>query len=122
MFRWAGILMSGSVMIALGHSANAGAPRPTLPARALSVGQVQYSQNCGGCHGLMGLSASESIPVLSDHVGTFLCTQEGRDYIVRLPNVAFANMNDEELASAMNFMVFGLGGTSVPAPGGKLSR
>jgi hypothetical protein len=37
------------------------------------------------------------------------------EYIVRLPNVAFANVDDRMLAEVMNFVVFGLGGTSAPA-------
>ena len=43
-----------------------------------------------------------------------MCTPEGREYIVRLPNVAFAAADDAALADVMNFVVFSLGGESVP--------
>tara|TARA_A100001391_G_scaffold7621_8_gene5045 strand:- start:66860 stop:67336 length:477 start_codon:yes stop_codon:yes gene_type:complete len=77
-------------------------------------GQSEYTEGCGGCHGLLGVAADESIPRLRDKVGTFLCTQEGREYLIRLPNIAFAAMDDEALADLMNFVVFGLGGESLP--------
>ena len=48
-------------------------------------------------------------------VGRFLCTRASREYIVRLPNVAFAAVDDQTLAELLNFMVFRLGGPSTPA-------
>jgi len=80
----------------------------------LPPGQRHYTQSCGGCHGLLGVSARQDVPVLRDRVGYLLCSREGRDYMVRLPNIAFAAMDDATLASALNFMVFGLAGNSVP--------
>ncbi len=85
-------------------------------------GQFHYTQSCGGCHGLLGVSARDEVPVLRDRVGAFLCTREGRDYVVRLPNVAFARMDDATLAEALNFMMFGLGGSSVPPPSRATAR
>jgi hypothetical protein len=53
--------------------------------------------------------------VLRDRVGYFMCTREGRDYLIRLPNVAYSAITDnQELADMMNFVVFGLGGQSAP--------
>src|SRR5450432_1006551 len=44
-----------------------------------------------------------------------MCSREGRDYLIRLPNVAFSAITDNrELADMMNFVVFGLGGNSAP--------
>jgi hypothetical protein len=82
---------------------------------AITPGQLSYIEGCGGCHGLAGVSATRTIPPLRGSVGLFLCLREGREYIVRLPNVAFANMSDDRLAQVLNYVVFGLGGDSVPA-------
>jgi hypothetical protein len=90
-------------------------PPVTAGLKPLPWGQAHYYEGCGGCHGLDGISARREIPVLRDSVGAFLCSPEGRDYIVRLPNVAFANMDDRTLAATMNFVVFELGRGSVPA-------
>ena len=79
------------------------------------TGQTHYSESCGGCHGLLGTSSRRDVPPLTGNVGRFLCTAEGREYLVRLPNVAFAAMDDAALARTMNFVVFGLGSGSVPA-------
>ncbi len=89
---------------------------PELPALPELTGpQSDYVEHCSGCHGMQGNSAPADIPVLRDRVGYFMCSQEGRDYLIRLPNVAFSAITDnQELADMMNFVVFGLGGNSAP--------
>lgn len=61
-----------------------------------------YARNCQGCHGHTGVSVDE-VPDLRDRVGWFLHTRTGRDYIVRVPGVAFAMANDAELAMVLNW-------------------
>jgi hypothetical protein len=86
----------------------AGLPELTGP-------QSDYVEHCSGCHGMQGNSAPAEIPVLRDRVGYFMCTKEGREYLIRLPNVAYSAITDnQELAEMMNFVVFGLGGNSAP--------
>ena len=80
----------------------------------MSTGQSHYLEGCGGCHGIQGASAEREIPQLRGLVGRFLYTSAGREYLVRLPNVAFANMDDEVLADVLNFVVFRLGEGSAP--------
>jgi hypothetical protein len=85
----------------------------TLP--ELTGPQSDYVEHCSGCHGMQGNSAPAEIPVLRDRVGYFMCSPEGRDYLIRLPNVAYSAISDnQELADMMNFVVFGLGGASAP--------
>lgn len=76
--------------------------------------QSLYLEGCGGCHGILGSSSEKDIPELRGEVGWFLCTPAGREYIIRLPNVAFAAADDQALADMMNFVVFSLGGSSTP--------
>jgi hypothetical protein len=86
---------------------------PALP--ELTTPQSDYVEHCSGCHGMQGNSAPAEIPVLRDRVGYFMCTREGREYLIRLPNVAFSAITDnQQLADMMNFVVFGLGGNSAP--------
>jgi hypothetical protein len=42
---------------------------------------------------------------LKGQVDAFLCFAAGREYIVRLPNVALAPLSDTQLADLMNFVV-----------------
>ena len=86
-------------------------PAPAMP--ELTTPESDYVEYCSGCHGMQGNSAPAEIPVLRDRVGYFMCTREGRDYLIRLPNVAYSAIADnQELADMMNFVVFGLGGAS----------
>ena len=100
-------------MAALLFAATAQSASPALP--LLTTPQSDYVEYCSGCHGMQGNSAPAEIPVLRDRVGYFMCTKEGRDYLIRLPNVAYSAISDnQELADMMNFVVFGLGGNSAP--------
>ncbi len=85
-----------------------------LLAAAGEAGRRPYLMGCVGCHGEAGVTISQKVPDLKDQIGWFLHLPEGRAYLVRLPNVAFAPISDTELAEMMNYMVFGLGGTSAP--------
>lgn len=78
----------------------------------LSEVQSVYLQHCGGCHGVQGTSAPREVPSLRGQVGNFLCTAEGRAYLVRLPNIALAPVSDQMLADVMNFVVFDIGAAS----------
>jgi hypothetical protein len=88
---------------------------PVDPSLRLGNAQSNYLLGCGGCHGTDGRSNSKLVPDLKDQVGYFLSTQAGREYLVRVPNVAFYTASSEELAAMLNYMVFTLGGTGVPA-------
>lgn len=86
---------------------------PAMP--ELTAPQSDYVEYCSGCHGMQGNSAPAEIPVLRGRVGYFMCIKDGRDYLIRLPNVAYSAIDDnQELADMMNFVVFGLGGNSAP--------
>lgn len=64
-----------------------------------------YLLYCGGCHGINGHSSDAAVPSLKGQVDAFLCLPAGREYIIRLPNVAFAPLSDAQLAELMNFVV-----------------
>ena len=76
----------------------------------LSASQSTYLQRCGGCHGIQGISNPTVVPTLRGQVGQFLCAQEGREYLLRLPSIATSPLSDQQVADLMNFVVFSLGG------------
>ncbi len=76
--------------------------------------RADYLLNCGGCHGLDGVSNSTLVPDLKNQVGYFVALPEGRRYLGRLPNVAFTTLSDRDLAALLNYAVFTLGGESAP--------
>lgn len=85
----------------------------TRETRAYKPGEWNYLKACAGCHGVRG-EADQAVPRMEGLVGAFLCTDEARAYIVRLPNIAFSTLGDGDLADMMNYVVFGLGGESAP--------
>jgi hypothetical protein len=97
------------------------APQPrSRPAQvALPAAQVAYLTSCGGCHGIEGISAPGSVPTLSGLTGSFMCTQQGREFLIRLPDVALTTLSDRMLTEVMNFVVFDMG---APVAGGRPAR
>jgi cytochrome c553 len=89
-------------------------PAAAEPDDVYSKPKSTYLLGCGGCHGLDGVSNSKLVPELQNQVGYFLNLEAGRDYLVRVPNVAFSTLSDQDLADMLNFMVFTLGGSSAP--------
>lgn len=85
-------------------------------AGAIDHTQTLYLMRCGGCHGIEGRSDRAIVPDLRDQVGLFLCSDEGRNYMLRVPNVSMSLIrNDVSLADVMNFVVFQFGGRNRPA-------
>lgn len=82
----------------------------------LSPVQVAYLTSCGGCHGVEGVSAPRSVPTLRHLTGSFLCTHQGRQFLVRLPDVALSSLSDRMLTRVMNWVVFDLGGPASQGP------
>ncbi len=97
----------------------------SLPLHAHAAGTIDHTQTlylmrCGGCHGIEGRSASAVVPDLRDQVGLFLCSDEGRSYMLRVPNVSMSLIRDDaSLADVMNFVVLRFGGRNRP-PGARL--
>jgi cytochrome c553 len=95
-----------TLAVCVAAGASAAAPRHA---------ESNYLLACGGCHGLSGVSNGGRVPQLKGLVGYYLRSREGRAYLPRLPNIAFAALNDQELADLLNYVVFDLGGASTPA-------
>lgn len=106
--------MSRTKLLAAIVALGAGFAAAQEPMR-LAEPQYLYILGCGGCHGIDGVSNPQLVPVLRDQVGYFMRSEEGRNYLLRLPNIAQSTLNDRELAETLNFAVFELGGASVPA-------
>jgi len=91
-------------------------PTPAHRASWLPAVQVAYLTSCGGCHGVEGVSAPRAVPTLRHLTGTFLCTAEGRQYLVRLPDVALSVLSDRMLTKVINWVAFDLGAPVAAGP------
>lgn len=63
-----------------------------------------YQMFCQGCHIADG-SGNKSVPELKGHIHKFMATQQGREYLIRVPGAANSALNDAELAEVMNWML-----------------
>lgn len=72
-----------------------------------------YQMSCQGCHTPDGTGAN-SVPRLKDHVGRFLLSQSGREYLVRVPGSATSALSDADLAEVLNWIVQEFSGSSAP--------
>jgi mono/diheme cytochrome c family protein len=107
--RRCGALLTATACTLLASSAGA-----SEPATAIGAPQQAYLLACGGCHGIDGASNGRRVPTLKGLVGYYLNIPQGRAYLARLPNIAFADLDDVSLAALLNYVVFDLGGDSVP--------
>jgi hypothetical protein len=73
-------------------------------AQAQSQPEIDYMLHCRGCHGPDG-AAHPKVPALREVLGPLLRTADGREYIVRVPGVARAALDDERLAALLNWLV-----------------
>ena len=78
--------------------------------------KTNYALHCQGCHGADGIGAlPEKIPPLADSIGYFLRVPEGRRYLVQVPGVAFAAVDDEALAEVLNYVLLRFSAAQLPA-------
>jgi hypothetical protein len=89
--------------------AAAGDPGLTRPDLPTVVGPaLDFSRRCRGCHGFAGEGAPGHVPRLAGFVGLFTRLPAGRDYLVRVPGVARARLDDARLAAVLNWMLASL--------------
>jgi mono/diheme cytochrome c family protein len=62
-----------------------------------------FSRQCQGCHGADGMGARDAIPRLRHFAGYFTHLPEGREYLMRVPGVVFAPIDDARLAAVLNW-------------------
>jgi hypothetical protein len=74
--------------------------------------QFNYQMFCQGCHTPDG-SGANSVPRMKDHVGFFLNTVAGREYLVRVPGSATSALSDKELADVLNWILVEFAGNSL---------
>ena len=66
--------------------------------------KFNYQMFCQGCHVGTGTGGS-SVPNMNGFVGYFLRSQEGREYLVRIPGSANSTLSDEHLAEVLNWIL-----------------
>ena len=76
--------------------------------------EVEFALNCQGCHRADGAGTPGSVPPLAHSVARFLAVPGGRDYLVQVPGVAQAPLDDAMLAAVVNWMLTRFDAQHVP--------
>jgi hypothetical protein len=90
-----------------------------VPLRAAAAGEgtsppLDWVVNCQGCHRADGAGTPGSVPALAGSVGRFLHVPGGREFLVRVPGVAQAPLDDTALAVVLNWMLERFGRPDLP--------
>jgi len=80
----------------------------------LNRAQYDWIMHCQGCHGTEAQGTPGGAPKLAGHVALFLHSNEGRQYLGRVPGVAFVNLPDAEVAELLTWIVQHFDATHVP--------
>ena len=64
-----------------------------------------YTRWCQGCHRADGMGARGAVPQLRGFVGHFTHLPEGREFLARVPGVAYVPIDDARLAALLNWML-----------------
>lgn len=67
--------------------------------------RTDYLLHCGGCHLADGRGAPPEVPTLIAALGPIVASQEGREYVVRVPGASQTPLTDEQLAEVMNWVL-----------------
>jgi len=78
--------------------------------------RVNYMIHCQGCHLPEAVGFAGHVPRMKDFVGYFLHSQEGREFIVRVPGVATSSLPDDELTEMMNWLLLTYSADQLPKP------
>jgi hypothetical protein len=76
--------------------------------------KVTWMLNCQGCHRADGGATGDEVPALSGTVAKFLSVPGGREYLIRVPGVAMAPMDDESIAELTNWMLHEFDEENIP--------
>jgi mono/diheme cytochrome c family protein len=66
--------------------------------------KYHYQMHCQGCHTEDGRGFND-VPQLQGYLGYFLQVDAGREYLVRVPGSANADLSDSALAELLNWML-----------------
>ncbi len=87
------------------------APGVSEPARA----QFNYMMHCQGCHGPHGTGTTDgAVPTMQGFLGNFLKVDQGREFLVRVPGSANADLSDAALAEVLNWLLPRISAAQIP--------
>lgn len=75
---------------------------------------INYQLHCQGCHLADGRATPGLVPALDPTLGRMMRVREGREYLVRLPNVAAAQIDVADTAALLNWLLAQFAASELP--------
>jgi len=80
-----------------------------------SRARFNYMLHCQGCHLPNAEGYPGKVPRMNNFVGYFLHSQEGREFLLRVPGVSTSALPNDQLTELMNWLVRTYSTEQVPA-------
>jgi hypothetical protein len=77
---------------------------------------INYTLHCQGCHLPEAVGFAAEVPRMNNFVGYFLHSDEGREFVIRVPGVATASLPDDQLTELMNWLLLTYSSEQLPEP------
>jgi hypothetical protein len=81
---------------------------------AVADPKTDYLLYCRGCHLANGRGVPPVVPTLVDQLGRLLAVPGGREYLVRVPGVSQTPMDNQRLASVLNWVMTEFNADTLP--------
>ncbi len=95
-----------AVTALIGFTADAGADEQRA--------RVNYMIHCQGCHLPEAVGYPGIVPRMRDFVGYFLHSQEGREFIIRVPGVSTSALRNDQVTELMNWLLLTYSAPQLP--------
>lgn len=77
---------------------------------------INYMLHCQGCHLSQGEGVPGSVPPMKNFAGYFMHSQEGREFLIRVPGVSRSALSADEIAELMNWYLRTHSAEQLPDP------
>ena len=77
---------------------------------------INYMIHCQGCHLPEAVGFAGKVPRMKNFVGYFLHSNEGREFVIRVPGVATSSLPDDQLTELMNWLLRTYSSGQLPEP------
>lgn len=81
---------------------------------AVADPKTDYLLYCRGCHLANGQGVPPVVPTLVDQLGRLLTVPGGREYLIRVPGVSQTPMDNQRLASVLNWVMTEFNADTLP--------
>jgi hypothetical protein len=85
-----------------------------FPGVAGSSPRTDYLLHCAGCHLPEGTGMPPDVPSLVGPLGVIAGSDEGRDYLARVPGASQAPISDAQLAAVLNWVLVEFNSKTLP--------